>query len=139
MKKLILTLSLFAALIPGLARAEDFTGQNRGLPATFKRVESQQTYFCAVVKISLADERVRDHIGKEFSLDDIGSYNVLNEVHVGLAGGMGAPRFLKKGVMSYLEAVEQLETNPDCGAGLRELTDAEWKAELDQVFSESNG
>ncbi|MGZ3695464.1 MAG: hypothetical protein ACXWQO_15225 [Bdellovibrionota bacterium] len=139
MKYLFLLLVILLAAVPYMARAEDFSAQNKGLPAVFKRVGFHQTYFCAVVKVTNADERVRDYIGRELSLNDIGSYAVLKEFHIMGAGGDGHPRLLERRAMSYLEAVAQLDSNPDCGAGEKELTQAEWHDEMVKSIALDNG
>lgn len=130
MKYLLILIAMLLAAAPILAKAEDFTKMNGGLPAVFKRVGFRQSYYCAVVKISYSEPRVRDHIGQEFSLDDIGFYAVLKEFHINGAGGDGYPRLLKKTSMSLTQAAEEIQTNPDCGAGEKEISDADFREEF---------
>jgi hypothetical protein len=139
MKYLFLLIVILLAAAPILAKAEDMSAGNKGLPAIFKRVGYQQTYFCAVVKITVADERIRPYIGSQLSLDDIGSFAVLKEFHIMGAGGDSRPRLLERRAMSYTEAVAQLESNEDCGAGEKEMTQAEWHDEWAKSIAIDSG
>ncbi len=139
MKYFLLLLILMLAAAPYMAKAEDMSSGNRDLPAIFKRVGYQQSYFCAVVKVTHADERVSDLIGSQISIDAIGSYTVLKETHIGHGGGDGFPRPLKKTGMSYEEAVGYLTSHEDCGAGQPELSESEWRAEMDARISDERG
>lgn len=135
MKYLILLLLLMLAAAPLMARAEDFTNENKGLPVVFKRGADLTTYFCAVAKVSHADARISPYIGSQLSLDDIGSYVVLYESHIALAGE-SSERILGGKAMSYTEAVQQLGTNDKCGANVKDAADEEWRAELDKRFTQ---
>lgn len=126
------------AFLPLSARAQDISAQNRGLPGIHVRTESRRAFTCVVLEITHADHRAEPFIGREFSPADLGRYTVLNDVHVmgETSSDVNRPHLLQKESQTLAQATAELSRNPDCGAGERELTDAEWKEEFERYLAE---